>query len=166
METDAYREIIFPRGIVGCPNWRTFRLFPEPFEYCGELVSVDQPGVVLVVAEPAWLRIEYRFELDEDDAEALGLRSPEDARVLSVLTIHRDPAAIIANLAGPLVINWNKCIGRQVVLDHQAYPLRLPVLTGAAAQMLVNALHDGTRDETGRADASEITPSQQMGKGA
>ncbi|HKD75891.1 MAG TPA: flagellar assembly protein FliW [Ktedonobacterales bacterium] len=133
-------EIVFPQGLIGCPDWRRFMLRPDPFEFAGELISVDEPGVSLLVADPSWLRARLSFELNEEDADALQLASVEDARVLTVLTIYRDPPTIIANLAGPLVINWPKRIGHQVVLDHHAYPLRAPVLAGEAARAVIETL--------------------------
>jgi flagellar assembly factor FliW len=134
------REILFPQGLIGCPSWQRFQLLPEPFETCGELTSLDEPGISLLVADPAWLGVTYQFELDEDDGEALRLERAEDARLFCILSLHRDPAAIVANLAGPLIINWPEGIGRQVVLDHQAYPLRAPVIAGEAARAVIDAL--------------------------
>lgn len=133
-------EIIFPLGLIGCPTWRRFSLAPNPFAALGELVCQDEPGVSLFVADPTWLRVDYSFELDEEDIKVLDLTSADDARVLTILTVHRDPATILANLAGPLVINWKQQIGHQVILDHHAYPLRAPVIAGEAAQAIVDAM--------------------------
>lgn len=133
-------EIVFPLGLIGCPTWRRFSLAPDPFASLGELISQDEPGVSLFVADPAWLRADFSFELDEEDATVLDLDDVEDARVLTILSVHREPAAIFANLAGPLVINWKKRIGHQVILDHHAYPLRAPVLAGEAARAIVDAM--------------------------
>ena len=133
-------EIIFPQGLIGCPDWRRFHLVPEPFEYIGELVCVDVPEISLFVADPDWLRVNFSFELDEEDAEAIALTEEGDARVLTILSVQRNPPMIYANLAGPLVINWPRRIGCQVVLEHQAYPLRTPVLSGESAQTVIDAI--------------------------
>jgi flagellar assembly factor FliW len=159
-------EIQFPQGLIGCPDWQRFQLTPEPFATCGELISLDHPGVGLIVADPAWLRINYHFELDEDDVEALRLTRAEDARVLCILTLHRDPAAIMANLAGPLIINWPERLGRQVILDHQGYPLRAPVVTGEAAGALIAALAGADRETSESAAPPSPPTASQPGKGA
>ncbi len=159
-------EIVFPQGLIGCPTWRRFMLRPDPFEFVGELISVDEPGVSLLVADPSWLRASLSFELNEEDADALQLASVEDARVLTVLTIYRDPPTIIANFAGPLVVNWPKRIGRQVVLDHHAYPLRVPVLAGEAARAVIESLitDDQSADEASmRAPHHSATSSAKKG---
>ncbi len=159
-------EIYFPQGLIGCPDWQRFQLTPEPFEACGELLSLDHPGIGLMVADPAWLRINYHFELDEDDVEALRLTRAEDARVLCILTLHRDPAAIMANLAGPLIINWPERLGRQVILDHHSYPLRAPVVTGEAASAVIAALAGADRETPESAAPPSHPAASQPGKGA
>jgi flagellar assembly factor FliW len=150
-----YSELIFPQGLIGCPDWQHFRLYPEPFEACGELVCLDEPGIGLMVADPAWLHVNYNFELDDDDVEALELASADDARVLCTLMLHRTPALITANLAGPLIVNWSLRRGRQVILDHLAYPLRAPVIAGEAAHALILALTGAERDSTEAVSPSE-----------
>ncbi len=163
--------LIFPQGLVGCPQWIHFHLLPEPFENCGELLSDDVPGLGFLVADPAFLGIRYNFELDEDDVEALQLDDAVDANILCVLTIHREPVGVTANLAGPLVINSRKRIGRQVVLDHADYPLRAPVLTGEAARVIVDNFATGEGQMAATAgDRSgndrHQTPIAGLGKGA
>lgn len=132
--------VTFARGLVGCPAWQRFQLEALAMLTCGEMVCLDQPGTSLLVANPSWLHVNYSFELDEDDVDELRLTAAEDAQVLCILTIHRDADIIAANLAGPLVINTHAGLGRQVILDHYAYPLRAPVITGPAARALIAAL--------------------------
>ncbi len=159
-------EILFPQGLVGCPDWRRFQLSPNPFEWCGELSCLDGPEVSLIVADPLRLRVDLSFELDDADTDALQLTSAEEARVLVILTVNRDPATIFANLAGPIVINWRTRQARQVVLDHHAFPLRAPVLSGAAATSIVNALSGGEAAGHAPPRAPHHIPATAPGKGA
>lgn len=159
-------EITFPQGLVGCPDWRRFVLSPDPIETCGALVSLDQPGVALIIAEPTWLGINYHFELAEDDEDALQLRTAEDARIYCILTLNRTPPLITANLAGPLVINGPARLGHQVILDHLAYPLRAPVIAGEAAREVLEALTDAMRDHTDSANPPSAPPATVPQKGA
>lgn len=159
-------EITLPQGLIGCPTWQRFQLLPAPFMACGELRSLDDPGISLIVADPTWLRLAYHVELDEDDVEALHLARAEDARVLCILTLHRDPPAITANLAGPLIINWPERLGRQVILDHQAYPLRAPVIAGEAARALCDALAGVDHATPASAAPPSTPPAHQPRKGA
>ncbi len=159
-------EITFPQGLIGCPDWRRFVLSPDPVETCGALVSLDQPGVTLIVAEPTWLGINYQFELAEDDEDALHLPSAQDAPTYCILLLNRPPPLITANLAGPLVINGPARLGHQVILDHLAYPLRAPVIAGEAAREVLAALTDATRDHTDSANPPPAPPAIVPQKGA
>ena len=59
----------------------------------------------------------------DEESEALGIRSAEDAMVLNIVTIHSmDPAFVTVNLAGPLVVNRSTLLGQQVILSgHNSY---------------------------------------------
>ena len=156
-------EIVFPHGLIGCPDWRHFYLAPNPFAYFGELISIDEPGITFLVADPAWLRVEYSFELDDDDVSELELSDTDETRVLTILTVHRNPPTVIANLAGPLVFNWQKRIGQQVILDHHSYPLRMPVLVGESAQAIFDAMIVKPNEDVG---ISHHAATSQARKGA
>lgn len=154
--------VTFARGLVGCPEWQRFHLEPMSIGTCGEMVCLDQPGMSLLVANPSWLHVNYSFELDEDDVDDLHLNAAEDAHVMCILTMHRDADIIAANLAGPLVINIREGLGRQVILDHYAYPLRAPVITGLAARALIVALDSFAAP----GNAPSHTPAAEPEKGA
>lgn len=138
--TKQYLELTFPWGLIGCADWRAFQLMPFPFEGIGDLVSMDHPNLVLTVADPEWLKIDYSFELDDEDADVLGLTTAEDAMVLCILTLRRDQSTVSVNLAGPVIINRANGVGRQVILDYQSYPLRFPLLVGESAVTFINLL--------------------------
>lgn len=152
-------EILFPQGLIGCPTWRRFQLIAHPIEQSGELICLDEPGIGLFIADPQLLRIDFNVELDDDDVEALRLNDASEARIFCILTLHRDPQpGVTANLAGPLVINWHERIGRQVVLDHAAYPLRCPVLAGEAARLFIEALSSAVESGAPPSGAPSQTP--------
>lgn len=150
--------ITFPLGLVGCPTWQRFQLAPQPFTQFGQLICLDEPGVELFVADPVLLHIAFSFELDDDDVEALRLDDADDARVVCILSLHRDPPGVTANLAGPLVVHWRERIGRQVVLDHAAYPLRFPVLSGEAAQQFIETALSSTDEARAQVAAAPSQP--------
>ena len=63
-----------------------------------------------------------------EEAGALHLEAPQDALVLTLVVIPEDPRNMTTNLAGPLVINVKTCIGFQIVLNADKYPLRFPII--------------------------------------
>jgi flagellar assembly factor FliW len=66
---------------------------------------------------------EYAPEIAEDDVTALGLNSPTEALLYGIVTLRGEGRATV-NLKGPIVINANTGVGKQVVLVNVSeYPL-------------------------------------------
>jgi len=59
------------------------------------------------------------------------LSKPEDAAVLVIMTIRRDTGEVTANLQGPLVMNAERRLGRQLVLSDPGLSPRQTIAVGA-----------------------------------
>lgn len=121
--------ILFRRGILGFPDYTRYLLIPHrpdsPFFW---LQSVDMPELAFVAITPSVCLADYVFDIPDDVQEELELSRPEQAETLLIVTIPRDnPKCITANLLGPVVINMEKRLGMQVVLDPNAYPVQYPL---------------------------------------
>jgi flagellar assembly factor FliW len=114
---DADVSIVFPDGLVGCPDWKRFALLVDDEEEMpvAVLKSVDHPDVELLVTDPTLLDPEYMTHL--------GI---EHGAVYCTLTVGED-GWITANLLGPLVIDPASRQGRQIVLTDSRYSSRHPV---------------------------------------
>jgi flagellar assembly factor FliW len=115
----------FADGLVGLPYLRTFTARPLDDARFFVLDSVDDEAFGFVAADAETIRPGMSEEL----ARA-GSIEPGD-RVLVLLSLHGEPPAMTANLAGPLVVDAATGAARQVVLEGDSYPLRAP-MTGAA----------------------------------
>lgn len=122
-------RISFPSGLVGFPQFHSFRLFEPAGGYPLKfLQSVDEPDISFSCIDVAAIRADFEVPLGEADAAALALETPIDALVLALVVIPEDPRKMTANLAGPVVINSKTRIGRQIILNTETYPLKFPVL--------------------------------------
>jgi len=121
--------LTFPKGLLGFPQLKAFRLFEPhdgyPLKF---LQAVEDPEVSFTCIDPASVKKDYEVPLGTEEAEALALESPEDALVLTLVVVPEDPRHMTTNLAGPLVININTRMGYQIVLNSEKYPLRFPIL--------------------------------------
>jgi len=92
------------------------------------LQSVDDPDLAFLAVDAFLFFPDYDLELPEADATAIELEASTDAEVLALVTVRRagDGAmeSITANLLGPLVINNQTKVGRQVVLSDSQYSTR------------------------------------------
>lgn len=121
--------VSFPAGLIGFPHLRSFFLFEPSESYPLKfLQSIQEPEISFTCLDVAAIKKDYEFALSAEEAEALALEKPEDALVLALVVIPKDPRQMTANLAGPLVINSQTKKGRQVVLSIEKYPLKYPII--------------------------------------
>lgn len=98
------------------------------------LRAQSDPDVAFIVMEPIWLLDDYSFDLGDEDTALLEVTAAEDIFVLVVCTVPENPLEMTANLLGPLVFHRQSNRGRQVILDHNSYPVRFPVFGAAEPQ--------------------------------
>ncbi|MDP1832033.1 MAG: flagellar assembly protein FliW [Geothrix sp.] len=121
--------LTFPKGLLGFPRLTAFRLFePQDGYPLKFLQSVESPEISFTCLDPAGIKDDYAVPLGDDEAEALGLESQDDAMILTLVVIPEDPRRMTTNLAGPLVVNVKTCVGFQIALNADKYPLRFPIL--------------------------------------
>jgi flagellar assembly factor FliW len=114
-------ELVFPAGLVGLPALVNFsvRAVEGPIV---ELVSVQEPAFGLLAIAGELVRPGLAALLVERDlAEA-------EEEILVVLSIHGDPPAVTANLAGPIVVSTDGS-ARQLVVEDPSLSVRTPVDT-------------------------------------
>jgi flagellar assembly factor FliW len=128
----AERTIIFPNGLVGCPEWRRFAV-EAPDELPGLLVlrSLDEPGIEFVLAPVLELVSDFLDHLapvDRAALAALGVGTAAEVELWATLSVHED-GTVTANLLGPLVLDFARGCGTQVVLADSGWGTRHPIVT-------------------------------------
>jgi len=107
--------ITLPLGLLGFEQTKRYMLIADPEEAPFMwLQMIDEPRKSFVVIQPNAFLERYEPELSEEDVRFLGLIKPEDAFVLNIVTVRGENSATV-NLKGPIVINRNTLIGKQVV---------------------------------------------------
>lgn len=120
-------DIELPAGLMGFTEVKKLELIHNteelPFRW---LRSVEDRSIAFVVVQPDGLIPDYELELSDEDAAEIGITDPEEALILNIVTLRNgrvDEATV--NLIGPLVVNRETGIGRQVVLrNFQDYSAR------------------------------------------
>ncbi len=117
--------LTLPDGLVGLPELTRFTIGTVDDGPLLELVSTDEPGFGLLAIDGEIVRPGLGALLTER-----GLAAHDD-EILVVLSIHGDPPAVTANLAGPIVVS-TEGRARQLVVEDPSLPLRAPVETAIA----------------------------------
>ena len=94
---------------------------------------MELPALGFVVTDPRLFKPDYRVRVTASHLEGLHMDDFEQARVWVILTIPSDPSMMTANLQGPLVVNFERQLGCQVVLNEEGITTKYPVLAGRKA---------------------------------
>jgi len=131
LKTDRFGELLineneiinFPYGIPGIPFERfIIRECLEPVKW---LISVDDPDIAMLIVSPFKFFPTYGFELSDDISSVLQAEKEEDLEIYVSLLKYNDGVA--ANLKSPFVINKNKKIGAQILLEDERYQFKVPI---------------------------------------
>jgi flagellar assembly factor FliW len=117
-EKDIYH---FKYGIPGFFDEKQFVLLTledTPFVI---LQSVRTPALGFAMIDPFIYFIDYDFELDEHSVEQLQLSSGKEVAVYVILTVADPFENTTANLQAPIVLNYEKKLGKQVILTNTPY---------------------------------------------
>ena len=121
--------ISFPEGIPAFEDASTFSLICneeiKPFLYLKSL-EIEELGFVCI--DPFLIFKDYLLKISAVDLAHLQLKDPKDALVLCFVTVQPDPKENTANLLAPVVVNINKRIARQIILEN--YPVRFNIWDG------------------------------------
>jgi flagellar assembly factor FliW len=113
---EASRSTIqLPLGLMGFEKVKNYLLLGNdeeaPFLW---LQMAEDPNLSFLVVPPGVAMKGYEPDISDEDAGVLGLKAPEDAWVLNIVTLHSEGRATV-NLKGPLVLNRHTLIGKQII---------------------------------------------------
>lgn len=117
IDIDERQKIHFPYGIFGFESFKDFVLLDaaqQPFYW---LQSMDVQETAFVLINPNVFRKEYKLDVSKNDLEEIGLSGVEnpDILVFAIVTVPENHQKMSANLQGPVVINRENKMGRQVI---------------------------------------------------
>jgi flagellar assembly factor FliW len=135
VEIDDDKIIDIPDGMLGFSEQRFILLSPDNNGRFFWFQSVDNPALAFVITDPTAFVPGYDVTLTPDEYNRLKL-DPESAEVilLAVTTISRETGDITINLQGPIVVNPEKMMAKQIVLENGKYEIRFPLTTSSAPE--------------------------------
>jgi len=134
-ETIPCCDVRMPAGLLGFEHMKDYLLIAKPVEAPFRRLQVkNNPSLAFVVIEPAYFMPGYQPDIPQADVDFLGLTSPADAAVYVIVTVF-GPRRASVNLKGPIVINRNTGLSKQVVIANAAqYSVQHPLpVNGSAA---------------------------------
>ncbi len=114
-------ELNLPQGIIGFGTYKRAELLylPDHLPFLWMKLHGPTDHLHFIVIEPGGIVPGYEPEIFDEDAEQLGISNPANAMVLNIVTLRRqNPVEATVNLIGPIVINRQTRIGRQLVISN------------------------------------------------
>ena len=91
------------------------------------LQSVEEPEFALPVMNPLLVSEGYNPKIEDDLLKPLCIEKTDDMLVLVTVTVPKDIEKMSVNLSGPIVINAEKRLASQIIIENDKYPVRYPI---------------------------------------
>jgi flagellar assembly factor FliW len=112
-------------GLLGFENLKKyFVVDPGDSTLILWLQSIEDEKVAFPIIEPKIFKPDYIAKLLPADLNGLELESLNTAKLYSILTIPANVTEMSANLKAPIVINSQKKVGKQIVLQDSKLSVR------------------------------------------
>jgi len=137
IKIDENKIINFPKGLPGFKKEKEFVLLPldenSPFVI---MQSINNSDIAFITLEPRNIIKDYEFVISENTEELLKIEGIEDIILLNIVNIKESIEDMTINLAAPLIININKNLGKQIILDNDKFPVKFKFTNNEAKEMM------------------------------
>jgi flagellar assembly factor FliW len=121
-------EVIhFPEGIIGFEHLKNFALINHynfsPFCW---LISIERADLAIPVVNPFLLMSEYQKKFPRELMNELHDNNSQ-YEVFCVVTLQGTAGTATLNLKGPILIDYFKKVGKQIILPADMLPVNYPL---------------------------------------
>lgn len=126
MEVSHERVLDFPEGLPGFGSTRFFLVPGSENARTEWLQSADEPGLALLIIDPADLLPDYRADPRPAEIRAVqpSETAPDPLLCRIIVAAGSRPGEVVLNLFGPVLLNPKRRLGMQVPLVGSGYGVR------------------------------------------
>src|SRR5438270_9454851 len=121
--------IHFDEGLIGFSEFKDFVLMENeslaPFRL---LQSLESPEVGFLVIEPTALFSDYYDLVPAREWDSLDVSGKTKPLAFVIVVIGSTPQASTGNFQAPLLVNYEKMMGKQVILTDSGLSVRQPLM--------------------------------------
>ena len=112
----------FGQGIPGFPDETEFAFLPyeagSPFAF---LQSTQDANLTFLIVEPFSFLPEYTFELSDEWSKEIGVSTENPPQIFNIVSIKEPLQQSTVNLLAPVIVNWQDCKAKQIILEKVEY---------------------------------------------
>ena len=123
--------ITFENGIIGFPELKHFTLLHD--DEAGTdagirfLQSMEEPGFAMPVMDPLIVKQDYDPVVEDELLAGIGELNENNLLVMVTVTVPSDLTKMSVNLQGPIIINVEKRLAVQLIVENKDYPVKYPM---------------------------------------
>jgi flagellar assembly factor FliW len=150
VEIDKDLMLTLPEGILGFDSLKRYIILDHfdgesPFKW---LQSTEDPSLAFVITDPLLFVTDYKVKIPKEEVGSIGLTDADKALIVVIVNIKRDHSEITINLQGPVIINSEKKLAKQIVIRESGYSVRHVIFSRARDAMPVGGSSPLKREAT------------------
>ncbi len=129
IEIDRDKIVTVKGGLFGFEDKEEYviigRESEQPFEW---LQAINDPDLAFVVVPPNLIRPDYELSVLPEDLNQIEADSVDDLMLYSIVVVPENPDEMTINFRGPLIVNQENFLAKQVINQVDEYTVRHRVL--------------------------------------
>ncbi|MEF3255244.1 MAG: flagellar assembly protein FliW [Deferribacterales bacterium] len=89
--------------------------------------STEDPSVSFIIVDIKLFFPDYNPNLHKRDLKILQAKSEKDLKLFGIVVVPSNPKEATVNLKAPLVINFEKKLAKQIILEDDRYEIKTPL---------------------------------------
>lgn len=130
IEIDPDNIITFNQGLPGFNDQKQFVIIQleegSPFHF---LQAIDEGDLSFIITDPFVFYQDYEFKIPKSAQESLKIKEKSDVAIWTIITILDSLETATINLLGPIILNMNEKLGKQIILHDSTYRTKHPLIT-------------------------------------
>lgn len=117
--------ITFPNGIYGFEDTKKYVMLKNPEnKWMMYLQSAENEDPRFILLDPYMLFSDYNPQLPEDSCNLLNASDMSELSFFVIAVVPENIKNMTVNLKSPVVINFNRKLGAQIILENKDYTVR------------------------------------------
>ncbi|HDL01179.1 MAG TPA: flagellar assembly protein FliW [candidate division Zixibacteria bacterium] len=125
IEVSEDKLITMERPVLGFEKYKKYCLIEieelKPFLW---FQSIDEPAISFLVVNPRLFMTNYKIEINSKEIAELKIDDVNAVETYVVVTLAETPEDITANMQGPILINTENNLGKQLVLVNTDFDVK------------------------------------------
>ena len=120
-------NVEFRKPLLGFDNLNKFEILEvEANPLFKEINSTEDENISFLSISPFVVDEDYEIDLSDSDIEDLEIENPEDVILLNIISLGESLDTSTVNMRAPIVLNINKELASQIVIQNDKYDIRTP----------------------------------------